>query len=140
MPSRIVIDSSVTLAWLFDEDKSANRIEPVLAGSDLVAPWLWRLEVVNVILVRERRKLLTAASGTQLLELLEDLDVEIVGEPTSRSLTALAATARPHQLTAYDAVYLELAISQGVPLFTRDNNLRDAASRLGVALVAASRG
>jgi predicted nucleic acid-binding protein len=138
MPRRIVIDSSVTLAWLFDEDKSTRRIEPVLAGSDLVAPWLWRLEVVNVILIRERRKLLTVARGTQLLQLLEDLDVEIVGEPPSRSLTALAAAARPHQLTAYDAVYLDLAISHGLPLFTRDHNLRDAANRLGLILVTMS--
>lgn len=140
MTRRFVIDSSVTLAWLFDEDASANRIERVLSEADLVAPWLWRLEVVNVILVKERRKLLAAARGTQLLELLEDLAVEVVAEPPSRSLTGLAAAARPHQLTAYDAIYLDLAMREGLPLFTRDNNLRDAATRVGVPLVSAGRG
>ena|ERR1022692_1311659 len=137
MPQRIVIDASVTLAWLFDENAAAARIEAVLSGADLVAPWLWRLEVVNVILVKERRNLLTVARGTQLLELLEDWAVEAVSEPVSRSLTGLAAVARPHQLTAYDAVYLDLAVSLGLPLFTRDNNLRDAATRIGVPLVTA---
>lgn len=139
MPRRIVIDSSVTLAWLFDEDSSAARIETVLVATDLVVPWLWRLEVVNTILVKERRKLVTVARGTQLLELLEDLRVETIGEPPSRSLTGLAAAARPHQLTAYDAIYLDLAMSEGLPLFTRDNDLRDAATRVGIPIVTGSR-
>ena len=81
MPRRFIIDASVTLAWLFDEDQSGARIEPVLDGAELVAPALWPLEIVNVILVKERRKLLTEAQGTHLLELLEDWTVEIIGEP-----------------------------------------------------------
>ncbi len=44
--------------------------------------------------------------------------------------------ARPHQLTSYDAVDLELAMSLKLPLFTRDNNLIAAARRVGVELVA----
>jgi predicted nucleic acid-binding protein len=135
MPRQIVIDASVTLAWLFDEAGSARRIGPVLERSDLVAPWLWRLEVVNVLLVKERNKLLTQAQSVNVLELLEDLDVEVVGEPPARTLAGLADVARPHQLTSYDAVYLELAMSLALPLFTRDNNLRDAAKRVGVTLV-----
>jgi predicted nucleic acid-binding protein len=139
MSQRFIIDASATLAWLFDEDSAANGIEAVLAGADLVVPWLWRLEVVNVILVKERRKQLTIARGTQLLELLEDWAVEMVAEPSSRNLVGLASMARPYQLTAYDAVYLDLAISQGLPLFTRDSNLREAAIRVGVPLVPEAR-
>jgi predicted nucleic acid-binding protein len=137
---RFVIDASVTLAWLFDEDSSANRIGAILDGAELVAPWLWRLEVVNVILVRERRKLLSIARGAQLLELLEDWAVEMMGEPPSRSLTGLAAAARPHQLSAYDAIYLDVAMSQGLPLFTGDNNLRNTAVRIGLPLVTSTHG
>ena len=136
MQRRFVIDSSVTLAWLFNEDAAGARIEAALAGAELVAPWLWRLEVVNVILIRERRKQLNIAQSTQLLELLQDWAVEIVGDLPSRSLAELAGVARPYQLTAYDAVYLELAVSLGLPLFTRDGNLRDAAVRIGVPLIA----
>jgi predicted nucleic acid-binding protein len=61
--------------------------------------------------------------------------VEIVAEPPVRSLTGLAAVARPHQLTAYDAAYLDLAVSLALPLFTRDQNLRTAAARVGVQLI-----
>lgn len=135
MPGRFIIDASVTLDWLFNEGTAANRIESVLDGAELVAPWLWRLEVLNAVLVRERRKLLTTARGDQLLALLEDWDVEIVPEPFVKSIRGLAALARPHQLSSYDVLYLETAVSLGLPLFTRDNNLRNAATRVGVPLV-----
>lgn len=130
----------MTLAWLFDEESQAEQIEPLLAGAELVVPWLWRLEVVNVVLVlvKERRKLLTVAQATHLLELLEDWDVKVIDEPPARSLTGSAAVARPHQLSAYDAVYLDLAVSLGLPFFTRDSNLRAAAARIGVPLIAES--
>ena len=45
--------------------------------------------------------------------------------------------ARRHSLSAYDAAYLELAIREGLPLATLDNDLRIAASIAGVALMGA---
>jgi predicted nucleic acid-binding protein len=44
------------------------------------------------------------------------------------------ATARSFRLTAYDAVYLETARNEGVPLATLDRALRAAASKAGVEL------
>lgn len=96
---------------------------------------MWRLEVVNVILVRERRRQITQAQGTRLLEALEALEIEIVGDPANRTLSSLALTARPHQLSAYDAISLDFAISLALPLFTDDVNLRGAAERMGVAVI-----
>ena len=132
---RIIIDASTTLAWLFDEDAGAAQVGNVLETSELVAPWLWRLEVTNAILVRQRRKLLTEAQSFRLLYLIDELTIDLIGEPATRTATTLAEIARPHQLSAYDAVYLELAIRLGLPLFTRDGNLRAAAAHVGVKLV-----
>jgi predicted nucleic acid-binding protein len=46
--------------------------------------------------------------------------------------------ARTHHLSAYDAAYLELAIREGLPLATLDDDLRRAAARAGVVLVGAA--
>ena len=43
--------------------------------------------------------------------------------------------AEQYRLTIYDASYLELAIREGLPLATLDNDLRKAARALGVQLV-----
>jgi predicted nucleic acid-binding protein len=43
--------------------------------------------------------------------------------------------ARAHGLTAYGAAYLALAARERAPLATLDDGLRDAARRVGVALV-----
>jgi predicted nucleic acid-binding protein len=55
-------------------------------------------------------------------------------------LAELAGLARDHRLSSYDATYLQLAINQKVPLFTRDGDLRRAASNVGVELVAEHNG
>jgi len=87
--ARIVIDASVTMAWLFDEDAAAAKVKPVLDRCELVAPWLWRLEVTNAVLVRERRKLLTESQAFRLLQLLDELAIELVAEPLARSASGL---------------------------------------------------
>ncbi len=48
-----VVDASVTLAWVFDEGGHGTALDRQIGELDLVAPWLWRLEVVNAVLVRE---------------------------------------------------------------------------------------
>jgi len=129
----LVIDASAALAWLFGEEQAAE-VRARIGDATLVAPSVWRVEVVNAMLIRERRKDITPAQGTRFLRVLDALAVEIVAEPIGRSLEQLALFARPHQLTAYDAVYLELATSLGLPLWTYDRNLRQAAERIGAAL------
>lgn len=135
MTERIIIDASVTLAWLFEEDTAKAKLKRILDQSQLVAPWLWRLEVTNAVLIRERRKIFTEAQAVRVLQLIDDMTIELVAEPLSRTAIGLAQAARPYQLTSYDAVYLDLAIRLGVALFTRDNNLRAAAGRVGIKLV-----
>ena len=135
MNPRIVIDAHIALAWLFNEDGRTANLQPLFDALELVAPSLWLLEVTNAVLVHERRMTLTRGQALQSLQLLDDLAVELAPEPTGRTATALAQVARPHQLTAYDAVYLDLAIRSGLSLLTRDGNLRAAAGRVGVPLV-----
>lgn len=131
---QFVVDASATLAWLFGEDAHRAQLPDGMDQAAMVAPWLWRTEVTNAVLVKERRGHLSAADGTRLLQIVDALEVEIVGDPKHRSLESLAHFARPHQLTAYDALYLELAISLSLPLCTFDRGLQGAARQSGVPL------
>lgn len=130
-----VLDASATLAWCFDEDGLGSSLASIIADATPIAPWLWRLEMANAIVVKERRKVLSVADGARLLELIDALGVMIVGEPSTRTLASIAALARRHQLSAYDAVYLDLAISASRPLLTTDDALRKAAERERVEVI-----
>lgn len=133
--SRCVIDASTTLAWLFNEKNRGVRLGRQFEELELVAPWLWQLEIAHVILKRERMKIYTEAQGNQRLQVIEDLGVEVLEGPQNLTLIGLARVARPHQLTSYDAMYFDTAIRLGLPMLTDDNNLRDAAKRSGVPLI-----
>ena len=130
-----VLDASSTLSWLFRETDHAEQLEVLLLGHAWIVPSLWRLEIVQAVTRRERQKRYTSVEGSRLLRVAESLNLEFAAEPADRTLLSLAALSRPHQLSAYDAVYLDLAIRRGLPLLTNDQNLRDAAERVGVTLV-----
>lgn len=138
MSDGVIVDASVTLAWIFGEDDPPKGEAEILEKTPLVAPALWKIEVVNAVLVKERRKQLTEAQGSRFLNALESLDIDIVASAPRQGLEELALLARAHQLTAYDAVYLDLAIMTGLPLYTYDRNLQKAAKRVGVKRIVGS--
>ncbi len=129
---RCLIDASTTLAWLFNENGRGPALQQQFQSLDLVAPWLWRIEIVHVVLKRERQKKLTQAEGIQYLQAIESLNVEIIEEPNDRTMVELAQTARTHQLTSYDATYFDLAVRLGIPMITDDGNLQSAIKRVGI--------
>jgi len=129
----IVIDASVALALAFSED-DADRIAALVASERLLAPPIWRLDVVNVILRNERQRLITPEQGNRVLAALSAIGVEFVDSQTDQTLEQMAAFARPHQLTAYDVAYLDVALKTSATLLTLDQNLRVAAGRLAVAV------
>ena len=138
---RFVIDNSVVMRWLFGDGAQADidyaeRILGIMQndGSVAMAPAVWPLEVGNVIVRAEARNLLPEARSTEFLALLQDMAIEIDHRGTERALTDTLQLARRHNLSTYDASYLELALREGLPLATNDADLRKALARTGGTL------
>lgn len=103
----------------------------MVSGRRALVPSLWTLEMANGLVMAERRGKLTAAEVDYGLSRLEALiaagiEVDTLAVPAIREAFA---PARAHRLTAYDAVYLELARQEGLPLATLDKSLRTAAAK-----------
>lgn len=135
---RFVLDASVALAWFLDDPVPAYALEVKrsLGKSRPLVPPLWALEVANVLAVGERRGNLTSdlvASSMSVVEQLLRETIEMIA--SSANFRQIVTTARTFRLTAYDAVYLEVARSEGVPLATLDRALRAAAPQAGVELL-----
>ena len=134
-----VLDASVALRWFLDNPMPsfANRVKQhLLKGARAVVPALWHLEMSNGLVVAQRRSILTAADVDQAVIDLEQFVTQAVDTETSVvSARQSLATARAFQLSAYDAVYLDLARSQRLTLATLDDRLRAAAAQAGVSLL-----
>jgi len=133
---RIVLDASVALSWCFEDESDAysRSVLEAAATTTFVVPSIWPLEIANVLLVAERRGRMTRAATAQFIELLSDLAIDVEPEPGLRYETDLLDLARRHNLSAYDASYLRLALRKGVALATKDASLANAANDEGVAL------
>lgn len=133
----LVLDSSVTLAWLYT-DEGGEAVDAVFSRvvvARACVPALWRLEVANSLTVAVRRGRVTAQFRDQSLSDLALLDIVVDQATDSFAWSTTLRLADCHRLTLYDAAYLELAQRLGMPLATLDDELRQAASTLGVPLL-----
>ena len=134
-----VLDASVALRWLLDDPVPAyaQRVRQMLVrGDHALVPALWHLEIANGLAVAQRRSLL---SGEDIDRALLDVEGMIAQAVDTEALAVSArqalATARAFRLSAYDAVYLDLAQERRLPLETLDERLRAAAAQAGVEMV-----
>lgn len=134
--ARFVLDGSVTLAWLFHDEKDsyADAIVARLPAVEMLVPHLWHLEVANVLMVSERRGRCTQADSSHWLGFLSGLSITVDGQTERQAWSASLAIARQHALSVYDAAYLELAIRENVSIASLDKQLIAAAKAIGVPL------
>lgn len=132
-----VLDTSVSLAWHFEDEVSeyADRVLDMLGRDTAIVPGLWPIEVANGLANGERRRRLDEARLTRAVELCLQLPITVHEVPLDLALQAVLNLAREQGLSAYDAAYLELAMREGLPLATQDDDLRAAAARVGVPLI-----
>lgn len=133
----LVVDASVTFAWIFTEERTlpVQKILDRLIDEQAFVPAIWRLEIANGLQMSVRRGRIDAATrdtalrGLALLNITTDPDTDNFAWSTTLSL------ADQHRLTLYDAAYLDLALRRGLPLATLDRDLRSAGDAVGVTLL-----
>jgi predicted nucleic acid-binding protein len=129
-----VLDCSVTMAWLFEDqaDRYTEAVLKTLEDQAALVPILWSYEVANVLMVGERKKIVSVSQSTRFLELLHNLNISFQPIHDVKHEEALLSKGRVFGLSSYDASYLALAMSRGLPLATRDKALLQACSKAGV--------
>lgn len=75
----LVIDSSITLAWFFEDERSdpADAVLRLVSESGAVVPSLWRLEVANALQMAVRRQRIDAAFRDASIADLRSLAIAI---------------------------------------------------------------
>lgn len=129
----IVIDASTALAAVLPDEESPFAEAAVAAGLEqgLVAPALWPYEVQNGLLVALKRRRIDEEGLRYALEVLRGFT------PDLRPAQGLGVELRlgdKHDLSAYDAAYVAVALAADAALATTDRRLRAAATAAGVRL------
>ncbi len=133
---KLVLDASMALAWLFvrqnkEDATCADKVLLALSEAEVFVPSLWHTEIANSLLVAERRRVVTEAQVIDYINRLSALPIITDAATVADRRDLVLALAREHQLTAYDAVYLDLALRTGSILATFDVQLAEAMRSAG---------
>ena len=130
----IVLDASVTLSWCFPDEQTQvalNVLDRLNAGEQALVPAFWSVEVLNSLLIGEKRGRISLEQTEACLSTLRACGpgnrLDIGGASYSGPVQALCRT---HRLTPYDAPYVELAMRTQSTLATLDQP-QDAARAMG---------
>jgi predicted nucleic acid-binding protein len=127
-----VVDPSVALAWLLPDESSARADavrKEIEDGGEAWIPSHWWLEIANGLLMAERRGRISPDKVSHALTLINALPLEEDDNTAEQVPGRTLSLARKHDLTIYDAVYLELAQRRGATLATFDGQLAKAAKK-----------
>ena len=129
--SGFILDASVAVSWLVRHESESESLAALnkLRQDGAVVPQLWHYEVRNALLVAERRGRIAEGAATSRLRNLDGLPIVT---DRNAQLDDAMELAFAHELSYYDALYLELASRLGLPLATFDSRLVAATNAFGL--------
>jgi predicted nucleic acid-binding protein len=133
-----VIDASATLPWCFAEEATPwteGLLDRLQGGEEVRVPAHWPIEVMNGLIMAVRRKRIDLDRVARFAGDLAALPIRIEPPHEPAAWNDVVQVATKHNLTIYDAAYLELAERIGLPLATLDGDLRKAARAKGSPLM-----
>jgi len=131
----VVLDASAAAPWFIPEERSlgSERLyADVISSAGLFrVPALWLWEVGNILLMALRRRRLGQAAVEAGLALIDACPLDVEPPPNAHHRAQIMRLAQTHQLSFYDASYLELALR----LNGRDAALVKAAKQCGLSCI-----
>jgi predicted nucleic acid-binding protein len=131
----IVLDASVTLSWCFPDEQTSLSLmvlDRLNAGEEALVPAFWSVEVLNSLLVGEKRERISRDQTRAFLTNLAALRPTVDHASIEQVFGTVQMLCRDHGLTPYDALYVELARRTNCPLATLDQSQRAAANALNI--------
>ncbi|GHC53521.1 type II toxin-antitoxin system VapC family toxin [Neogemmobacter tilapiae] len=129
---KLVVDASAVAAWLMPDEIGVDLVRLRERGDQLIAPWLLWVELRNLLLMAIRRNRISPDMAARVLASADALGVALDTNPNS---TILMDHAGRYRLTAYDALYLELAKREAAGLLSADKALCHAARQERVTVL-----
>ena len=130
---KIVADTNIFLAVALDEPERP-RIVSMTVGCDLVAPEVLPFEIGNALTAMVKRGTLPATQVMPVWDTVRAIAVDLREVDIRASLNI----ATKFGIYAYDAYFLECALSLRLPLLTLDRSMRHVARELSIEILEVS--
>jgi predicted nucleic acid-binding protein len=126
----------VALAWCLEDESNeyADNLLDLLIDQQAIVPSLWHLEVMNVLLMAQRRGRVEQGKIPLILQTLSNLPISTDKREIDINDESFINFANQYQLTSYDATYLYLAKREKIPVATLDKKMQQVAIELGLFL------
>ena len=117
MGESFVVDNSVVMSWCFKDETNqyADAILDCLSDATAFVPSIWPLEVVNLLLVAERKKRLSEADSVRFITLLSQLPIIVEHERPERMMKDLLALKLLKCLQKNLGVFIFLLLEKAPP-------------------------
>lgn len=125
----IIADTNIFLAVVLNEPHKAQIIQHT-SNCTLFAPEILPYELGNALSAIVKRKQLTSKEAVKAFELTDAIKVRLVKPDIKRALEI----ALQFNIYAYDAYYLQVALSLDCPLMTIDKKMQDVAKQLNISI------
>jgi predicted nucleic acid-binding protein len=126
----IITDTNIFLAVVLNEPEKERIIEQT-SNCKLLSPEILPYEIGNALSAIVKRKQLTIEQALQAIELADAIPVRLV-QPDIKSSLELALR---FNIYAYDAYFLQSALSLNCPLLTLDKKMKEVAKQLNIVVL-----
>lgn len=127
---KIVADTNTFIAVALNEPEK-DMIIRLSEGYDLVAPEVLPFEIGNALTAMMKRNVLEADEVIMAWKMVQHIPVDL----RRTEIEAALKLATQYNIYAYDAYFLECAISLHSPLLTLDRQMKVIAQKIGIQVM-----
>jgi len=125
----VVADTNTFISVALNEPEK-DSIVRLTEGCDLVAPGILPFEIGNALMAMMKKRVLKANEVVSSWEIIQHIPVDL----RDVDITSALKIAIKFNIYAYDAYFLECALSLRSPLLTLDLGMKRIARQMGIAI------